>query len=125
MPLEQASRKDLAAMCKKLHLAGYSRLRKDALIDHIKCNMHQKAAQERTQRHAEEIRQAMGGNSGLQLPSDLERFLNDILSENRPRQGYGVFMNADGLAITNLSTRATTNLSIQDLISVLQNTGRI
>ncbi len=87
--------------------------------------MHQKAAQERTQRHAEEIRQAMGGNSGLQLPSDLERFLNDILSENRPRQGYGVFMNADGLAITNLSTRATTNLSIQDLISVLQNTGRI
>ena len=120
MPLEQASRKDLAAMCKKLHLSGYGRLRKDALIDHIKANMHQKATEERTQRHAAEIRQAMGGNRDLQLPPDLERFLNDIVTENRPRQGYGVFMNGDGLAITDLSTRVTTTLSIQDLLSVLQ-----
>ena len=124
MPLEEATRKDLAAMCKKFNLSGYGRLRKNALIEHITNGMTQKAVEERTQRHADDMRQAMGGG-GLELPPDLERLLDDVLSSQSPRQGFGVFMGPNGMEVTNLSTRVTTNLSMGEVLEALQSVGRI
>lgn len=122
MPLQEATRKDLAAMCKKFNLSGYGRLRKNALIEHITTEMTQRATEERSQRHAEEIRQAMGGSD---LPQELEQLLDDVLSSQTPRQGFGVFFGSNGMEVTNLRNRTTTNISISDLLNVLQDAGRI
>jgi hypothetical protein len=124
MPLEQATRKDLAAMCKKFNFTGYGRLRKNALIEHITREMTKRAVEERTQRHASEIRQAMGTLDPT-LPSHIQSLLDDVLSSQRPRQGFGVYMGPNGMEITNLSTRITTTLSMTDLLNTLQSAGRI
>ncbi len=124
MPLQEATRKDLATMCKKFNLSGYGRLRKNALIEHITVGMTMRASEERTQRHASEIRQAMGGNN-LAIPADLGRLLDSMTNTTPGRQGYGVFMSSNGMEVTDLTTRMTTSISIADVLNALQAAGRI